>query len=118
MLRRISGTRRLLWIATKIPSNTTAPARTEIVTAEPQPSSGARTIANTAAARPAVTVTAPAMSIAPRWPCAPGMRAGVAPRATRAIGTLTKKTHSQLSTSVSTPPRNTPAVPPAGAAAP
>jgi choline dehydrogenase-like flavoprotein len=54
----------------------------------------------------------------PRRAGADGISAGVRASASAATGMLTKKTHDHDAHSVMTPPRNTPAVPPAGAAAP
>ena len=83
-----------------------------------QPSCGARTTAKTTAARPAVTVTAPATSSEPRWVTPAGITDGVRSSTATASGMLMKNTHGQEAYSVRTPPRKTPAVPPAGAAAP
>jgi hypothetical protein len=54
----------------------------------------------------------------PRRVAPAGMAMGVRTTTATASGTLMKNTQGQLAYSVSTPPRNTPAVPPAGAAAP
>jgi hypothetical protein len=75
-------------------------------------------MANTTVARPLVASTAPNMSTEPRRAGADGISDGVSASASSATGMLMKKTHGQVSHSAMTPPRNTPAVPPAGAAAP
>jgi hypothetical protein len=73
---------------------------------------------NTMSARPAVAVAAPTRSIEPRRAATEGITPGTSASTTRAIGMLMKKTHGHEIHSVITPPRNTPAVPPAGEAAP
>ena len=118
MPSRISGCRSRAWSPTNSAQQGQAAEPATRVEAEVQPASGARTTAKTTAARPAVTVTAPARSSEPRrvTPC--GITEGVSSRTTTASGTLMKNTHGQEAYSVRTPPRKTPAVPPAGAAAP
>ena len=66
-----------------------------------------------------MTVSAPARSTEPRRAAPAGITDGCQSQDdAAAIGMLMKNTHGQDAYSVSTPPRNTPAVPPAGAAAP
>ena len=83
-----------------------------------QPTSGARTMPNTASESAAVTENAPARSSVPgRRPMA-GRTRRLAMSTRMPTGMLMKKTQRQSSAEVSRPPRKTPAVPPAGAAAP
>ena len=77
---RTSGSLRRFWRTTNAPIRATAPARTPSVVAEPQPSTGARTIPNTARASPAVTAMAPGTSIEPWRLGAEGMTRGVSAR--------------------------------------
>ena len=66
MPSRTSGCRLLACITRNSPSRASAPAPTSKVCAEPQPTSGARTMAYTSPASPPVTVAAPTQS----WPAA------------------------------------------------
>src|SRR4051794_41936280 len=66
----------------------------------------------------AVIVAAPAKSIRPRRPAVFGRRDGMSASTSRPIGTLIRNVQRQLIHCVITPPRKTPAVPPAGAGAP
>ena len=86
--------------------------------AEIQPACGARTTAKTMDPSPRVTVVAPATSTEPRRAAPAGITDGVSATTATASGTLMKNTQGQDANWVRTPPRKTPAVPPAGAAAP
>src|SRR4029079_7060798 len=88
------------------------------VDAEVHPACGARTTANTTTASPAVTVAALMRSSEPRRVSPEGRTERVTANTTAARGTLMKNTQGHEAYSVRTPPRKTPAVPPAGAAAP
>ena len=118
MPSRTSGSVALAWRATNTPTSTSPTSPATRVDAEVQPTSGARTTAKTMDASPTVTVVAPARSTVPRRAAPAGITDGVNRTTAAASGTLMKNTHGQDAYSVRTPPRNTPAVPPAGAAAP
>ena len=75
-------------MATKPASSAAAAASTPQVSPEVQPTSGAWTIAYTAAAKPAVTVTDPAISMDPFRAGAAGISSGTAISASTAIGML------------------------------
>src|SRR2546430_10943728 len=66
----------------------------------------------------AVIGAAPAKSIRPRRPVVFGRRDGMSASTRSPIGTLIRNVQRQLIHWVITPPRKTPAVPPAGAEAP
>ena len=119
MPSRTSGSRSRACMATNSPEQRQADrVRRPASTAEVQPTCGARTTANTTAASPAVTVTALVRSREPRRVTPAGSTERVTASTTTARGTLMKNTHGQDAYWVRTPPRKTPAVPPAGAAAP
>src|SRR5690348_14917426 len=118
MPSRTSGVSALAWTATNTPTRASPTTAAASVAGEVQPACGARTTAKTRQASPRVTVRAPATSTEPRRADPAGNALGVSATTSAARGTLTKNTHGQDANWVRTPPRNTPAVPPAGAAAP
>lgn len=99
--------------ATNAPSSTAAATNPMTTCAEPQPWSPADDTANTRAATPAVTSTAPGTSsrvrpVAPRF----GTPRSVVTSATSTIGMLTSSTARQPKPSASTPDSTTPTAPP------
>src|ERR687898_638054 len=116
----ISGAAERSSIATKAAISAAESPRSPSVWADPHPASVASTIAYTSSERPAVTLTAPALS---KWRVADSERLspitlGANAATTSATGTLIHSTHSQPRPSVRMPPNNTPAAPPAPATAP
>ena len=118
MPSRIRGSRNRACMVTNNPSSARPLSPAVSVEAEVHPASGARTTANTTAASPAVTVAALVRSREPRRVTPAGITERVTATTTAARGTLMKNTQGHEAYWVRTPPRKTPAVPPAGAAAP
>ena len=109
-----SGRELLRSIAAKLARITAEVASSSSVRPDPQPCSVVPSSAVTSRTSPATTASPPATSSAPRSVSALDagrMTAARAP-ATTPTGTLTRKTHSQLSQVVSMPPRRTPAAAP------
>lgn len=89
-----------------------------MVIGAPHPLCSAVTIPYTIRTKDAVTETDPAMSILPFLRVPFANRPGDKIKARIPTGTLIRKVHCQLNHSVITPPKNTPADPPAAAEAP
>ena len=85
----------------------------------PGPACSARVRPSTSSARPAVALTAPAMSSRrrARWPGSAGSRRSPSAIAAAHGATLTRKTHGQPSPSAIAPPATQPSAPPPAAAA-
>jgi hypothetical protein len=119
-----NGTRGSRWrrsIQMNVAINTAAMAKPASVRPEVQPQLSALISVKTSAIVPSVIATAPSTSYPPfetRSERLSGTILGASASTTAPIGTLTKKTQRQLSSSTITPPRSSPMAPPAPAMAP